>query len=311
MVLPKPDARSPIPVIFGPTGSGKSGLALAVAESLGGEVVNADSRQVYRHMPLITACPTADDYARVPHHLYEVLEPSARYSAGAWAADAARVVADIIGRGKVPVIVGGTGFYLRALLEGLSPLPEVPDDVFEAVEAEVEADREGALAALRVADPAWAEKLMPTDAQRIARGLAVWRATGKRLSEWQEAPLVKPELGIQFFKVGLCPARDVLHSRLEARWQEMLKAGLLDEMLGLRERGFTPDLPALDGLGIAPLFDHLDGKLGLDEAVQAGLASHRQYAKRQVTWLRNQYAPDLTLELPDVAGLHTAFAKFG
>jgi tRNA dimethylallyltransferase len=302
-----------VPVIFGPTGSGKSGLALALAERLGGEIVNADSRQVYRHMPIITACPTAEDYGRVPHHLYEFLEPSERYSSGAWANAAAGVIREVLGCGKVPVVVGGTGFYLWALLEGLSPLPEVPDEVFEAVEAEVDDDREGALARLREVDPVWADKLMPTDTQRIARGLAVWRASGKRFSAWQEAPLVRPEMpeGIRFVKVGLNPPREMLHQRLAARWGQMVEMGLLDEMRGLKERGYTPDLPALSGLGIAELFAHLEGKGSLEAAVEAGLASHRQYAKRQVTWLRNQYDANLTLNEPNVAELHTGLAKLG
>lgn len=302
-----------VSVIFGPTGSGKSGLALALAEKLGGEIVNADSRQIYKDMPLITACPTAEDYGRVTHHLYEFLMPSERYSSGAWALAAAGVVKEILGRGKVPVIVGGTGFYLRALLEGLSPLPEVPEEVFEAVEAEVEADRETALAALAEADPVWAGKLMPTDTQRIARGLAVWRASGKRLSEWQEAPLVKPDFSdvgdVRFVRIGLNPAREVLHARLALRWTQMVEMGLLDEMRGLKEKGYTQDLPALNGLGIAELFAHLGGNGTLAEAVEAGLASHRQYAKRQVTWLRNQYDAELTLDRPDVAELHTGLAK--
>lgn len=282
------DALPPVLVLFGPTASGKSGLALALAEALNGEIINADSRQIYSGMPIITACPTADDYARIPHHLYEFLQPDVRYSAGDYAkASTARIDA-VQARGKTAIVVGGTGFYLRALMEGISPIPEVPLGVAAAAEAEVAESPPKAYERLQTLDAPWAACIHPTDCQRIARGLAVYDATGTPLSTWQEAP--RQAAPFRFIKLALCPPREVLHARIAARWQQMLEEGLLEEIRALQHVGYAATLPALTGLGVAELYRHLDGELTLEQAVELGIISHRQYAKRQVTWLNNQYA---------------------
>ncbi|MCP5405821.1 MAG: tRNA (adenosine(37)-N6)-dimethylallyltransferase MiaA [Pseudomonadaceae bacterium] len=289
----------PVVTLFGPTASGKSALALGLAEVLDGEIVNADSRQIYKGMPLITACPSAEDYARVPHHLYEFLSPDVRYSAGDYAKAATQVIQNVQARGKTAIVVGGTGFYLRALMEGISPIPPISDDINAAVEAEVAEDIAAAYARLQTVDAAWAARIQPTDAQRIARGLAVHGATGRALSEWQQAPASGSPFA--FIKLALCPPREVLHRRIADRWQAMLEQGLLEEIRSLKEAGHAATLPALTGLGVAELYRYFEGDLSLEQAVELGIISHRQYAKRQATWLNNQYAADYTQQVPDTA----------
>ncbi|MFZ2587612.1 MAG: tRNA (adenosine(37)-N6)-dimethylallyltransferase MiaA [Alphaproteobacteria bacterium] len=292
-----------IPVIFGPTASGKSALALALAERLGGagkaEIVNADSRQIYKYMPIIAACPTAEEYGRVPHHLYEFVAPDVRYSAGEYATEAARVLADVVAKGKTPIVVGGTGLYLRALMEGMSPIPPIDDDVVARVEAEVDIDVAAAYARLQQVDGAWAARIMPRDAQRIARGLSVWEGSGRTLTAWQG---VKGQgAPFDFVKIGLCPPRPVLHERIIARWKQMAAAGVVDEIRGLKDRGYTPALGSMKGLGIPELFAYIEGTMPLEAALEAGLIAHRQYAKRQETWLRNQFGAEVVLEILDIS----------
>ncbi len=283
-----------IPVIFGPTASGKSAVAIRLAEALGGEIINADSRQIYTRMPIITACPTADDYARVPHHLYEFLSPDQRYSAGAYAVAANAVIADIIARNKIPIIVGGTGLYLKVLMEGVSPVPPIAPEIIEAVQAEVDADIAAAYARLQRVDAPWAARIQSTDAQRIARGLSVADGTDKPLSAWQQ---VKGQgAPYHFTRIGIGPPRDILNQRIEARWKVMLAMGVVDEIAALKTAGFTPAMDALKGLGIPEIYAFLSGNETLDAAVERGIIAHRQYAKRQVTWLNNQFKPDVLVE---------------
>lgn len=299
----------PVIVLFGPTASGKSGLALALAEALNGEIINADSRQIYTGMPLITACPTAADYARTPHHLYEFLPPDTRYSAGDYAKAAAAHITEVHARGKTALVVGGTGFYLRALMDGISPLPPVPPNIAAAAEVEVAGNITAAYARLQAMDAPWAAAIQPTDAQRIARGLAVVDATGTPLSEWQQAP--RTPAPFHFVKLALSPPREVLHTRIAARWTQMLDDGLLGEIRALKHAGYAPTLPALTGLGVAELYRHLDGELTQEQAVELGIISHRQYAKRQVTWLANQYAADHLVTDANPAGVLPILAAYG
>lgn len=298
----------PVPVIFGPTASGKSRLAMALAKELNGEIINADSRQIYRHMPIIAACPSADDYADVPHHLYEFLDPRERFSAGAYAKAAVAVMAEVTARGKRPILVGGTGLYLRTLMEGLSPVPPVPDDIQAAVEAEVAADTAAAYARLQQVDAAWAARIMPGDSQRIARGLAVAQATGTPLSGWQQVAPQREGSHFTYARIGLCPPRAQLHANIETRWKMMLDDGVVEEIRRLKEAGYTTDLGALKGLGIPELYAYLDGTMTLEAAVQLGIIAHRQYAKRQETWLNNQFKPQLLLPAGNVQQVCTFLA---
>lgn len=288
----------PVLVLFGPTASGKTGLALQLAQALSAEIINADSRQLYTRMPIITACPTAHEYATVPHHLFEVLDPATRASAAAWATQARTVIGEVLSRGKLPFLVGGTGLYLRTLMEGLSEVPEVPPEV----EAQFNGQNVLELyTQLNAVDPELAAKLHPTDTQRIVRALAVQAATGTPLSVWQQGE--KKGAPFTFIKLGLMPGREELHARIHKRWLKMVDAGVVGEVAALQAAGYTPDMPGLTGLGIPQFFQYLEGGCQLEDAIQAGATAHRQYAKRQCTWLGNTYKPDFLQQMPSAAAV--------
>lgn len=274
-------------LIAGPTASGKSAVSLALAERLGGEIVNADSMQVYAELRVLTARPSAADEARVPHHLYGVLRGDEACSAGRWSRMALVAIKEIEARGKVPIIVGGTGLYFRALSEGLSPIPAIPDDVREQVRAEVAAAGDNAHALLVEADPVLAEVIRPSDKQRIARGIEVARGTVKPLSQWHKEP-PNPLLTGQLAKIVLAPEREWLRARCDRRFELMLDEGALDEVRDLAAVGLDPALPLMKALGLRPLADYVAGKIELSEAVAKGQAETRAYAKRQETWFRTQ-----------------------
>lgn len=274
-------------LIAGPTASGKSALALELAARLGAEIVNADSMQLYREMRVLTARPTEAEEALFPHHLYGVQAAGAPLSAGRWAVEAARIMGEIAGRGRVPIVVGGTGLYFRALVEGLAPIPAIPAELRRDVRAEVAAAGEGAHALLAAADPALAASIRPSDRQRIARGIEVARATGRPLSEWQQVPPV-PLIAGRFAKIVLMPDREVLRARCDARFVRMVEEGALEEAAAMAALDLDPSLPAMKALGLRPLMGHLAGALLIEEAIAAGQAETRAYAKRQETWFRTQ-----------------------
>ena len=274
-------------LIAGPTASGKSALALALAERCAGVVINADSMQVYRELRILTARPTPEEERRVPHALYGFVPASEAYSVGRYMADAARVIATARAEGRVPVVVGGTGLYFKALLEGLSPIPAVP----EAVRAHwrAEARRLGSTALHRVlaeCDPQTAAVLRPTDPQRVVRALEVFEATGRPLADWQRIP-GKPLLtGQTAVQLVVSPDRTELYRRCETRFEGMLEQGALGEVAALRALALDPKLPAMNALGVAPLLAYLTGEVTLEAAVTQAKADTRRYAKRQLTWLR-------------------------
>ena len=274
----------PVLVLAGPTASGKSAAALRVAREKDGEVVNADALQVYGDLAVLTARPWAAEEAGVPHHLYGHVDGAVRYSAGTYAREAAGVIDGIRARGRVPVVVGGTGLYLRALTEGLSPVPPLP----EAATAEAEALwAEGALrSALLAADPA-ASALAPADRQRHVRAYAVWRATGRTLTAWKSEPPLRLAQG-PFRAVVLSPPREALRARIERRWSAMREAGAVAEAGRLLTRGLPPDLPVMKALGLAPLAAELRGEIGRDEADTRAVRDTQRFAKRQRTWFRGQ-----------------------
>jgi len=278
-------------LIAGPTASGKSVLALDLAERLGGEIVNADSMQVYSEMRVLTARPSEAEEARVPHHLYGITNAAAPLSAGRWAVLAAAAMRDIAGRGKLPIVVGGTGLYFRALAEGLAPVPQIPANIREEVRAEVAEAGLHAHALLAEADPALAAGIRPSDKQRIARGIEVLRATGRPLSAWQQEP-AEPLVTGRFARIVLAPGREWLRERIGRRFDLMLAEGALVEAQAmaalLDEEGLDPALPAMKALGLRPLIAHLSGAISLEEAVEAGKKETRAYAKRQETWFRTQ-----------------------
>ncbi|MDO8288903.1 MAG: tRNA (adenosine(37)-N6)-dimethylallyltransferase MiaA [Parvibaculum sp.] len=274
-------------LIAGPTASGKSALALAVAERYGGEIVNADSMQIYADMRVLTARPSAEDEARMPHHLYGVLGAGEHCSAGKWSRLALEIIRGIEARGRVPVVVGGTGLYFRTLVEGLSPIPAVPEEVRAAVRADVAAAGEGAHALLVAADPVLAEVIRPSDKQRIARGIEVARGTAKPLSQWHLEP-PRPLLTGRLGKFVLAPERDWLRARCDLRFDLMVGDGALDEARHMALQALDPALPSMKALGLRPLIDYVAGKIELSEASEKGKAETRAYAKRQETWFRTQ-----------------------
>jgi tRNA dimethylallyltransferase len=276
-------------LIAGPTASGKSALALALAEARGGMVINTDSMQVYRDLRVITARPTPDQEARTPHRLYGHVDAAVNFSAGAWVADAANVLAEARAQDRLPIFAGGSGLYFKALTRGLSAVPPIPPDVRERVRTRLEQDGVEALHALLMQrDPAGAERLKPRDRTRIARALEVVEATGRSLTDWHRdglPPLLPPGT---FSAVFLSPDRDELYARIDARFGAMLKAGALDEVAALASRKLDPLLPAMKAHGVPALIRHIAGEITLEEAAVIGRADTRHYAKRQFTWFRHQ-----------------------
>jgi tRNA dimethylallyltransferase len=282
----------PILAIVGPTATGKSALALDLAEEIGGEIVSADSLQVYRGLDLGTAKPGAADRARVPHHLVDILEPDEVYSAGEFARRARAAIDEIAARGRVPIVVGGSGLYLRALLRGLSPLPPGDPEVRAALRSRLE--NEG-LAALREElariDPKTAARLTAGDTQRVLRALEVECVTGRPLSAW----LDEQPFGIQAIaavQIGLTLPRSILYDRIAGRVVWMMEAGWLGEVAGLLQRGLSPRLPAFQAIGYRQLVRHLEGDGSLEQAIAEIVRETRRFAKRQETWFRKE--PDVT-----------------
>jgi len=274
-------------LIAGPTASGKSGLALALAERLSGTVINADSMQVYRELRILTARPTLEDEARAPHALYGFVAGAEAYSAGRYAADATGAIADAQAAGRGPIVVGGTGLYFKALLEGLSPVPAADPEVrafWRAEAARRPAAELHALLARR--DPEMAARLMPTDPQRIVRALEVLESTGRSLAAWQRQPGQPVLAEAETVRLLLLPDRQAQGARIDARFDAMLAAGALEEVRALLAAGFSTELPVMRALGVAPLAAHLQGALALDAAAAAAKADTRKYAKRQLTWLK-------------------------
>jgi tRNA dimethylallyltransferase len=288
-------------LIAGPTASGKSALALALARKTGGIIVNADSMQVYRDLKVITARPSADEEAEVPHRLYGHVDAAVNFSAGSWVADAARVLTEARAQGALPIFVGGSGLYFKALTRGLSAVPPIPPDVRDAVRGRLERDGVEALhAELARRDPVAGERLKPRDRTRIARALEVIEATGRSLTDWHREGL--PPLLPQgaFRALFLEPDREALYARIDARFEAMLTAGALEEVAALAARNLDSLLPAMKAHGVPALIRHLKGELTLEEASTIGRADTRHYAKRQFTWFRHQL-PEFEWVRPEAA----------
>ena len=288
-------------LIAGPTASGKSALALWLAEKTGGIVVNTDSMQVYRDLRIITARPTLDEEARVPHRLYGHVDAAVNCSAGIWVTDAATALAEARAQNRLAIFVGGSGLYFKALTRGLSAVPPVPPEIRERVRARLERNGVEALhAELAERDPASAERLKPRDRTRIARALEVVEATGRSLTDWHRDGLPPLLPQGQFSAVFLAPERDALYARIDARFDAMLAAGALDEVARLGARNLDPLLPAMKAHGVPALLSHLRGEISLEEAAEIGRADTRHYAKRQFTWFRHQL-PEFEWVKPDEA----------
>lgn len=291
----------PLVVIGGPTASGKSPLALDLAETVGGEIINGDSMQVYDELRLLTARPGPDDERRVPHHLYGFMSVAERCSVALWADKARRVTRECLARGNVPIVVGGTGLYLATLIRGLSPIPDVPSSVRADIMTRVAGLAAEDLHDLaRTVDPDLAQRIPIGDTQRLIRLLEVHEATGEPLSAWQQQPRQNAWPGPVLYLV-LRPERTVLYQACDDRFDAMMAAGALDEVAGLADRDLRPDLPAMRALGVPSLMAYLRGETGLDEAVQTAKTATRRYAKRQLTWFRHQAGDAVGLEELDAA----------
>jgi tRNA dimethylallyltransferase len=288
-------------LIAGPTASGKSALALELAQQSGGVVINADSMQVYRDLRILTARPTPAEEVRVPHRLYGHVDAAVNFSAGAWVADAAKALAEARAQNLQPIFAGGSGLYFKALTRGLSAVPPIPAEVREGVRARLERDGVEALnAELAKRDPTSAERLKPRDRARIARALEVVEATGRTLPDWHREglpPLLPPG---EFSALFLAPERDQLYARIDARFDAMLEAGALDEVAALAARRLDPLLPAMKAHGVPALIHHLRGEITREQATGIGRADTRHYAKRQFTWFRHQL-PEFEWVKPEAA----------
>jgi tRNA dimethylallyltransferase len=275
-------------LLMGPTASGKSALGLALAERLGGEIVNADSMQVYRDFRILTARPTEAEEARAPHHLYGYADAGELYSTGRWLTDALAAINEIGARGKTPIVVGGTGLYFKALTEGLADIPAADPNVRAALRAR--ADREGPAALhteLAARDPVTAARIERNDAPRILRALEVLETTGESITtlQAQTQPALRRD---QWAGIALIPDREALYPVINARYDAMLGTGALDEVRAFAARNLDPTLPAMKAHGAPALMAHLEGDMPLAAAAEIGKRDTRRYAKRQFTWIANQ-----------------------
>ena len=276
-------------LIAGPTGSGKSALALRLAETSGGVIINADSMQVYRDLRIVTARPAPEEERRAPHRLYGHVDAAENYSAGRWCLDAKAALAAAEATEKMPILVGGTGLYFKALTSGLAAIPPIDPAIRARLRERLA--REGVEklhAELTKRDPTGAKRLMPRDRSRILRGLEVVEATGRTMSDWHREgmpPILDPGRALKIF---LAPERDELWRRIDARFDAMLAAGALDEVRALDARKLPEHLPAMKAHGVPWLRKHLHGEMALQDAAAQAKTDTRRYAKRQLTWFRTQ-----------------------
>ncbi len=275
----------PLALIAGPTASGKSALALRLAEATGGVIVNADSAQVYRDLRIVSARPGPDDEARVPHRLYGYRDGAEACSAGVWAADARAAIADVHRSGRLPILAGGTGLYIRTLIDGIAPVPPIDPDVRSAVRAMRVAD---AHEALTREDPEAAARIRPSDTMRTARALEVLRSTGRTLKDWQRDKAGGIGDAVALAPLILLPPRDWLHARCDSRFDEMFSEEGVAEVSSLLERNLPLAAPVMRAIGVPEIAAWLRGEMDREEAIRVGRTSTRRYAKRQYTWFNHQ-----------------------
>jgi tRNA dimethylallyltransferase len=276
-------------LIAGPTASGKSALALALAEALGGTVINADSAQVYADLRIISARPTRADEARAPHRLYGYRDGAEACSAADWAADARQAIQEARRGGRLPILVGGTGLYIRTLLDGIAPIPDIDPAIRAAVRSFTVLHN---YAALELEDPAAAARLRPTDSARVARALEVVRSTGRPLSEWQKELSGGIRDEVELAPLILLPDRGRLYARCDERFEKMMSEEGLEEVRSLLDRRLNPMLPVMRAIGVREIAAYLRGEASREKALEAGRTATRQYAKRQYTWFSRQPPAD-------------------
>lgn len=307
-----PETRTVI-VIGGPTASGKSGLAVSVAEKTNGSVINADSMQVYDALPILTAQPPPEDTARAPHLLYGALPPNTKCNAVSWCAMALEAIHACHARGRMPVITGGTGLYIRTLMEGISPMPAVPSELrAEICDMQREAGNPAFHAMLEKIDPVMAARLHPSNTQRLIRAYEVMVHTGVSLAQWQDIPPEAPQ-NLRFVTAALLPPRETLYAQCDRRFGQMLDGGALEETrdftLRVNQGGIDPLAPVMNALGYRELAAYLSGAMTLDDARAIATQATRNYAKRQVTWFRNQLKAAFVFENGDDAAATTLAAQ--
>ena len=290
----------PVLVVLGPTAVGKSTLGMRLARELDGEIVNADALQVYRHLELGTDKPTPEMRAEIPHHLVDVLEPTEPYSAGDFARRARDAIRDIRSRNRLPVVVGGSGLYLKALLEGLSPLPQRDETVRARLKERVEKEGVETLhAELARLDPETASRVQPRDRQRIVRALEVQAVSGRPMSSLmaKKSPDFQP---IDAARIGLTLPRAILYDRIAGRIRDMVKKGWVEEVSALLDRGVDASAPAFQAIGYSQIVHYILGRSSLDQAIETTVQATRRYAKRQMTWFRRvegvRWIPALEIE---------------
>jgi tRNA dimethylallyltransferase len=288
-------------LLAGPTTSGKSALALALAEKLGGTIINADSMQVYRDLRIITARPFEAEEARVPHALYGHVDAAENYSVGRWCVDARAAIAEAKQAGRLPILVGGTGLYFKALTRGLAAMPPIPAAIRATVRERLKAEGVAPLYAELISrDPVTAHRLMPGDRSRIARALEVLLATGRSLADWHRDGMPASIEAAAAARIFLDVEREELYRRIDARFEAMLAAGALEEVRALAARSLDPSLPAMKAHGVPWLVRHLKGEITLADAAEGGKRDTRRYTKRQATWFRHQL-PEWTWMRPQDA----------
>lgn len=290
-------------LIAGPTASGKSALAIEIARRFDGGVVNADSMQVYGDLRILSARPSEAEEAMIPHRLYGHVDGAVNYSAMRYATDVATLLPQLWGQGKLPVLVGGTGLYFKAVTEGFSAMPPVPEAVRAVFRARAETVATEALhAELAELDPVMAERLRPSDRMRIMRAIEVHLATGRSLASFQGEREPGPLDGLSLLRLFVSPEREQVRARIDRRFEAMMAEGALEEVARLRERKLDPLLPIMRAHGVPGLIAYLDGAISLEDAIRRGQADTRAYAKRQMTWFRHQMtgwqavAPEAALE---------------
>ena len=288
--------RNKVIVIGGPTASGKSALALDIAWSCNGEVVNADSMQVYKDIPILSACPTSEDMAKVPHHLYQIYDADFNGTVVAWLDQAEKVIRDCWRRNKLPVVVGGTGLYLEHLMSGTTPIPETtPETRAELYALCKKIGTRHIHEKLAEIDPQTASRIAPGDTTRVLRSYAIYMQTGISPSQWRQEPMVKRLPEAKFIAIKVNPPKEELDALCRVRFDKMLQQGALAEVVKLAEKNLPDTLPVMKALGVPELMAFLRQECSLEEAVELAKLHTRQYCKRQRTWFINRFPQDFLL----------------
>lgn len=276
-------------IVQGPTASGKSGLALELAQQYDGIIINADAMQVYQGIPIVTAAPSIEDKQKAEHRLYEIFPPEKNGSVTEWLDLAVEEIKLVLSQGRLPIVTGGTGFYIESLTKGVSPIPETKENV-KAEVAQIMAQKgvSGAWNYLQSIDEKAAQMVKPNDMTRVRRALEIKIDTGISIAEWFTKPLIKKLGEVEFNKVTLLPQLNELEQRCAKRFEQMIKDGAIEEVKALLARDIPDNFPAMKAIGVPELRDYLQGKIGLEEAVRLAVLHSRQYAKRQLTWFRHR-----------------------